>query len=141
MRHVVAPNDCLESIQNAWAEALREPHGQKRMALLGHLAETTEALAHQHPQDAKVHVWLGIVLSGYARQLGGLCALQLLERARQALETALNLNPKDGLAHLYLGLLYEKAPEAPFGFGDEKKAKLLLQKGLALTRSTQARAA
>jgi hypothetical protein len=45
----------------------------------------------------------------------------------------MTLAPHDGAAYLYLGLLYDSVPEAPYGFGDEAMAKLLLEQGLALT--------
>ncbi|HEX4843770.1 MAG TPA: hypothetical protein VFV57_08860 [Limnobacter sp.] len=128
-----APADCIESIQSAWAQALRTDRGPQRDALMCQLAETAEELAAVYPNDPKTQLWKGIALAGYAKVLGGLVSLKLLEQAKTALERAIALNPMDGPAHLYLGLLYENAPEAPYGFGDETAAKALLKQGLMLT--------
>lgn len=129
---VQAPDDCINSIQAAWAEALRCDCGRTRDALLCKLTDTCSELALLYPHDAKVLLWNGIVMTGYAKSLGGLCGLQLQLQAKLALERAMALAPTDGAACLYLGLLYDQAPEAPYGFGDEAKAKALLEKGLNL---------
>lgn len=130
--HTQAPTDCINAIQAAWAEALRCDFGRAREALLCKLADTCSDLAALYPRDAKVQLWNGIVMTGYAKSLGGLCGLQLQLQAKLALEQAMLLAPLDGAPCLYLGLLYDQAPEAPYGFGDEAKAKALLEKGLNL---------
>ena len=128
-----APNNNIEEVQTAWAQALRCDFGRTRDAMLCRLAETTQELAHQYPNDAKVLLWNGIVLTGYAKSLGGLCSLQFQNHAKVSLERAIALAPNDGAAYLYLGLLYDQAPTAPYGFGDENIARSLLEQGLKLT--------
>lgn len=132
-----APADCVLSIQRDWAEALRCDFGRTRQALLCKLAETTQELVIEYPNDAKVLLWNGVVLTGYAKALGGLAGLALLKRAKASLERAITLAPNDGAAYLYLGLLYESVPASPYGFGDETLARTLLEQGLALTLNTQ----
>jgi hypothetical protein len=127
-----APEDCITAIQSAWAEALRCDFGRARDAMLCRLTEHCNELTLLYPDDAKVLLWHGIVMTGYAKALGGLCGLQLQVQAKIILERAMALAPYDGAPCLYLGLLYDQAPEAPFGFGDEAKAKKLLEKGLGL---------
>jgi hypothetical protein len=129
---IQAPRNCLAAIQAAWTDALRCEDGKQRDALLCKLAETTRELVLYYPNDAKAMLWNGIVLTGYAKSLGGLCGLELQMQAKLSLECAMALAPNDGAACLYLGLLYDQAPEAPYGFGDEAKAKALLEKGLNL---------
>lgn len=131
-----APNNCIEDIESAWAQALRCDFGPEQDALLCRLTETTRELALQYPNDAKILLWNGIALTGYAKSLGGLCALQFQAHAKASLERAIALEPRDGAAYLYLGLLYDQAPAAPFGFGDEGLAKSLLEQGLTLTLNT-----
>ena len=128
-----APDNSIEAVQTAWAQALRCDFGRTRDAMLCHLAETTQELAHQYPNDSKVLLWNGIVLTGYAKSLGGLCALQFQAHAKASLERAIALAPNDGAAYLYLGLLYDHAPASPYGFGDENIARSLLEQGLKLT--------
>jgi len=131
-----APGNNIEAVQAAWAQALRCDFGRTRDAMLCHLAETTQELAHQYPNDSKVLLWNGIVLTGYAKSLGGLCALQFQAHAKASLERAIALAPNDGAAYLYLGLLYDHAPASPYGFGDENIARSLLEQGLKLTLSS-----
>lgn len=123
----------IDSIQTNWAEALRCNDDRARDAMLARLAEHCQELAYKHPHNSKVMLWNGIVLAGYAKSLGGLCALQYLKLAKQCLERAISLAPNDGAAYLYLGLLYDQAPDAPYSFGNEAVAKKLLEQGLALT--------
>jgi hypothetical protein len=132
-----APTECIDAIQSAWAQALRCDFGRTRDAILCKLAESTQELVEQYPNDSKVLLWNGIVLTGYAKSLGGLCSLQFQRYAKTSLERAIALAPNDGAAYLYLGLLYDQAPEAPYGFGDEALAKTLLEQGLALTLTAQ----
>jgi hypothetical protein len=131
-----APADCVPSIQREWAEALRCDFARTREAKLCKLAETTQELLISYPNDAKILLWNGVVLTGYAKSLGGLAGLALLKRAKVSLERAITLAPNDGAAYLYLGLLYESTPESPYGFGDETLARTLLEQGLALTLNT-----
>lgn len=128
-----APAHYVPSIQTAWAEALRCDFGRVREAMLCKLAETTQELVISHPNDPKILLWNGVVLTGYSKSLGGLAGLALLKRAKTSLERAITLAPNDGAAYLYLGLLYESTPGSPYGFGDEILAKTLLEQGLALT--------
>lgn len=133
----VAPRECIDAIQSSWAQALRCDFGRTRDAILCKLAESTQELVQQYPNDAKALLWNGIVLTGYAKTLGGLCALQFQGTAKASLERAIALAPNDGAAYLYLGLLYDQAPEAPYSFGNETMAKTLLEQGLALTLNSQ----
>ncbi|HEX4857201.1 MAG TPA: hypothetical protein VFV28_10335 [Limnobacter sp.] len=128
-----APAEAVEGIQSAWANALRCTFERDRSAQLCRLAEHTQQLVQQYPDDPRVQLWNGVVLTGYAKSLGGLCALQLQAAAKTSLEKAIELAPQDGAAYLYLGLLYDHSPTAPFSFGDENMARSLLEKGLALT--------
>jgi tetratricopeptide (TPR) repeat protein len=87
-----------------------------------------------HPKNAEPAIWHGIVEASYAGAKGGLGALGLVKSARKSFESALALDPNalDGSAYTSLGSLYYQVPGWPIGFGDEKKALELLQKGLAI---------
>ena len=128
-----APDAAIESVQMLWADALRCEFARARETLLCKLSETVQELAINFPNDPKVLLWNGVVLTGYAKCLGGLAGIHFLTQAKLSLERAMTLAPQDGAAYLYLGLLYDSAPEAPYGFGDESMAKMLLEQGLALT--------
>lgn len=128
-----APQAAIASVQILWADALRCEFARSRETRLCQLSETVQELMFNFPNDPKVLLWNGIVLTGYAKCLGGLAGIHFLTQAKLSLERAMTLAPQDGAAYLYLGLLYDSAPEAPYGFGDESVAKVLLEQGLALT--------
>ncbi|MBX3711770.1 MAG: tetratricopeptide repeat protein [Lysobacter sp.] len=56
----------------------------------------------------------------------------LARQARADFEQALKLDPDalDGSAYTSLGVLYYQVPGWPLGFGDDRKARELLRKGL-----------
>jgi len=98
------------------------------------LAKESEKVMQAYPKSAEPAIWHGIVEASFAGAKGGLGALSLVKSARKSFETALGLNPNalDGSAYTSLGSLYYQVPGWPIGFGDEKKALELLQKGLAI---------
>ena len=100
-----------------------------------------EALAHEadgvrakYPGRAEPQIWYGIIAASYAGARGGLGALSVVKEAKKALEQALAIDPKalEGSAYTSLGSLYYQVPGWPIGFGDDEKAREMLQKALAL---------
>ena len=125
----------LASIQEQWAVANYEtPAGEARKHAFEALSTRAQQLAQSNPQRAEALIWEGIVLSTYAGVKGGLGALSLAKQSRKALESALALDPNalQGSAYTSLGALYSKVPGFPIGFGDDKKARELLQKALTI---------
>jgi len=98
------------------------------------LAKDAEKVMSQYPAQAEPAIWHGIVEASHAGAKGGLGALSLAKSARKSFEQALAINPQalDGSAYTSLGSLYYQVPGWPIGFGDDKKALELLQKGLTL---------
>ena len=88
----------------------------------------------KYPDRAEPLVWQGIVLSTYAGAKGGLGALSIARKSRDALLAAVKLNGDalQGSAYTSLGALYYKVPGWPIGFGDHKAATEYLRKALAL---------
>jgi tetratricopeptide (TPR) repeat protein len=125
----------LLAIQSDWANANYSiaDSGQKKAAFAS-LASRAEQFAQAHPTRAEALIWQGIVLSSYAGAKGGLGALGLVNQSRDKLEQALKLEPEalEGSAHTSLGTLYYKVPGFPLGFGDEQKAKQLLESALKI---------
>jgi tetratricopeptide (TPR) repeat protein len=83
---------------------------------------------------AEPQIWYGIIVASHAGARGGLGALSLAKQAKGALEQALALDAKalGGSAYTSLGSLYYQVPGWPIGFGDDRKARELLDKALAL---------
>ena len=127
----------LQAIQDRWAEANYRLRDDARLAAFEALNQDVEALVASNPNDAQALVWQGIVQSTYAGAQGGLSALSL---AKQAVRTfakkrhAMALDPDvlDGSAWTSLGTLYAQVPGWPIGFGNDKKAREFLSKGLEL---------
>ena len=125
----------LLSIQQAWASVNYDtPAGDARKAAFDALEKRAEAFTTQHPGRAEALIWEGIVESSYAGAKGGLGALGLAKEARGNLEAALKLDPGalNGSAYTSLGTLYYRVPGFPIGFGDDDKARELLQQALKI---------
>jgi len=122
------------SIQKRWAEInYKIDHDDQEdsyQALLSECEQLTE------PKQASVEsvIWCGIVKSTYAGYTGGLSALKYAKLARHDFERAIELDGEalNGSAYTSLGTLYSKVPGWPLGFGDDKKAKKMLQTGIEL---------
>jgi tetratricopeptide (TPR) repeat protein len=121
-------------IRQAWERIKYQTPAKEQEAAFEKLAKDSEQVMQAYPKNAEPAIWHGIVEASYAGAKGGLGALSLVKSARKAFETALALNPNalDGSAYTSLGSLYYQVPGWPIGFGDEKKALELLQKGLAI---------
>lgn len=123
----------VAAVQDHWAIVAYETPKPQRLAAYEVLAKEAEAARAAHPGDAAALTWEGIVLSSWAGERGGLGALGLAKRARKDFEDAITLDPAAlaGSASTSLGTLYYQVPGWPIGFGDDVKARELLQKGLA----------
>lgn len=124
----------LLSLQTRWAEVNYQLREKQQEAGFVELEQQAKAWIQAAPESAAAHIWLGIIKSTHAGAAGGLSALGLAKEARKALETALQLDATalDGSAYASLGTLYYKVPGWPFGFGDDGKARQLLEKALAI---------
>lgn len=124
----------LLSLQKSWAAANYQSEGKAQVAAFESLLIKAEQLTEEFPQNASVWVWRGIVESSFAGAKGGLGALSLAKAARRSLEKSITLDDSalNGSAYTSLGTLYHKVPGWPIGFGDDKKAKLMLTKALEI---------
>lgn len=124
----------VSAVRDRWAEInYNTPKAQREAAFDALTKQAANARAAQ-PKDANALIWEGIVLSSFAGERGGLGALGLAKQARTDFEQAIKLDPNalDGSAHTSLGVLYYSVPGWPVGFGDDKKARELLRKGLQI---------
>lgn len=124
----------IDDLAHRWAKInYQTPHAEQEAAFEA-LAKDAHNIVQQHPTDAGLLGWEGIILSSYAGAKGGLGALDLAKQARDALQQAASIDEKalgGGIA-TSLGALYHKVPGWPLGFGDDSQAKAYLEKGLAL---------
>ncbi len=122
----------VSAVRDRWAEVNYNTPKKQREAAFEALAKQAAAARAAQPKDANALIWEGIVLSSFAGERGGLGALGLAKQARADFEQAIKLDPAalDGSAYTSLGVLYYSVPGWPVGFGDDKKARELLRKGL-----------
>jgi tetratricopeptide (TPR) repeat protein len=124
----------VRGLQREWEEIkYRRPQAEQEKAYQA-LAESAAAVRAKYADRAEPEIWYGIIVASHAGAKGGLGALSLAKEARKSFEHALQIDPKAmaGSAYTSLGSLYYQVPGWPLGFGDDAKARELMDKALAL---------
>ena len=126
--------DEVRALQGEWEQIKYRKAGAEQEKAYKALAETAAGVRSKYADRAEPEIWYGIIVASYAGAKGGLGALSLAKDAKAALEHALELDPKalSGSAYTSLGSLYYQVPGWPIGFGNDGKARELLDKALAL---------
>jgi tetratricopeptide (TPR) repeat protein len=127
-------DDDVRALQREWEEIkYHKPKADQEKAFEA-LAQTAGTVRAKYSERAEAEIWYGIIVSSYAGAKGGLGALSLVKDAKQAFEHALTVDPKalGGSAYTSLGSLYYQVPGWPIGFGDDKKAREMLEAALKL---------
>jgi len=124
----------VKALQSEWEQIkyARPADGQEQG--FEALTRTADAVRAKYPGRAEPQIWYGIIAASYAGARGGLGALSVVKQAKKALEDALAMDPNalQGSAYTSLGSLYYQVPGWPIGFGDDEKARALLQQALAI---------
>jgi len=123
----------LAALQQRWATIRYEMKGDEQKKQLEKLIVEADQFAQKNPDKADGYIWAGVIRGSLAEAVNGLSALGTVKDAKANLEKAIAIDPKaeDGYAYSVLGLLYSKVPSM-VSFGDKKKAKELLLKGLEI---------
>jgi tetratricopeptide (TPR) repeat protein len=131
--HAGVPDE-VARLQLNWEQVRYQTPKPAQEQQFERLLADAQKTAAQYPGSAELLIWYGIIESTYAGSKGGLGALANAKNARKSLEQALAIDPQAlaGSAYTSLGSLYYQVPGWPIGFGDNKKALELLQKGLAI---------
>ncbi|HVK99582.1 MAG TPA: hypothetical protein VM553_07220 [Dongiaceae bacterium] len=121
-------------LQEQWAQIQYQTPDKQKEAEFEKLAKQLQEWAAHNPGRPEPLIWRGIVLSTWAGAKGGLGALGLVKEARGLFEQSLTLAPDalQGSAYTSLGSLYYQVPGWPIGFGDDKKARELLEKAIKI---------
>lgn len=124
----------LHTIQSQWAKINYQWEDEQQEKGFTRLMEQAKSFSRRQPEKAEGLIWLGIIQSSAAGAKGGLRALSLAKDARQSFEDAMKIDSTalSGSAYTSLGMLYHKVPGWPIGFGSDKTARKLLQKGLVI---------
>lgn len=122
----------IHKLQTRWAEIkYQTPEAEQEKAFVTLVAEAEQLSAAN--TSAPYLIWEAIIRSTYAGVKGGLGALDQVKQSKKLLEQAIKIDPAamNGSAYTSLGSLYYQVPGWPVGFGDGKKAKEMLLKGLS----------
>lgn len=124
----------LTDMQKRWATVNYTKNSKANRKIFKQLVKDSIKLSEQYTESAEIIVWTGIINSSYAGVASGLSGLSYAKDAKVYFEKAIKINGDvlNGSAYTSLGTLYSKVPGWPLGFGDEDKALVLLQKGLAI---------
>ncbi|WP_245392639.1 hypothetical protein [Salinicola halimionae] len=124
----------LHELQSRWANIQYQTPEARRVDAFEQLYQRALALLKAQPKSAELHTWAGIIRGSQAGAEGGLSALSQVKDARSEFEQALSIDPEtlNGSAYTSLGTLYHQVPGWPISFGDDDKARQLLQKGLSV---------
>lgn len=122
----------LSTLQQHWANARYQVHGEDRKKQLEKLVVEADSFVKKYNDKADGHLWAGVIRGSLAEAINGMGALSIVKEAKTNLEKSIELDAKaeDSYALGVLGLMYAKVPGWPVGFGDDKKAKELLKKGV-----------
>jgi tetratricopeptide (TPR) repeat protein len=124
----------LRQIQTRW-ETIKftVPEGDKQTQQMDALGVEADALAARFPDRVEALIWDGILTSERASMASAFSALSLANRARDTLEKAYKMSPTalDAGAPTSLGVLYYRVPGFPIAFGDNTKARKLLEQAVA----------
>ena len=124
----------VHALQQQWEQTKYGKRAADQAAAFEALAKRASEVRQRHPDRAEPEIWYGIIVASQAGARGGLGALALAKEARKSFERALQLDAAalEGSAYTSLGSLYYQVPGWPIGFGDDAKARELLEKALAI---------
>jgi len=119
-------------IQKDWAVIHYQLNDKEQLKAFKELIAQAEDQLKQTPDNADLLIWTAIVKSSYADAKQGLEGLKNAKSAKSYLEKSISIdaNALNGAAYVMLGTLYDQVPGWPIGFGNKKKAKKFLLKGL-----------
>lgn len=124
----------IVQLQHDWATANYHTPKSAAESAFKTLSEKAAEITAKSATKADALIWQAIVLSGYAKAVGGITALKSVSKSKDLLLESIKLDPiaLNGSAYTSLGSLYYKVPMWPISFGDKDKAREYLEKALAI---------
>lgn len=125
----------IADLERQWAHITYEvPDSDDRFDQLQPLIHQAYDVVNRYRGRAEPLIWAGIITSEEAADASMLNALSHAEAAKAIFERAAQLDPNalHGAIPMSLGVLYYRVPGSPFGFGDDDKARALLEQALAM---------
>lgn len=98
--------------------------GDEEHAEIRRLHTLADEHISKNSEDAKELVMRARILAYDASLTGGMEGLKMVTEAKELLEKSIEIdaNVYNGYAHVLMGLLYDRVPPWPIGFGNLKKA-------------------
>ncbi len=127
-------NEDVYQLQKRWAEVNYTLKDKAQTQAFEDLINEANVVVSHNSKSAEAYIWRGIIKSSFAGAKGGLGAMSLAKASKADLEQALSIdeNALSGSALTSLGTLYFKVPGWPIGFGDNDKARELLEKAIKI---------
>ncbi len=125
----------IKRLEHQWAHIVYEvKDSSDQLTQIDALNKEAAAVVQRYPGRTEPLIWDGIITSEEAAIASVFTALGYAQDARALFERAEQIDPKalDGAAQMSLGTLYYRVPGFPVAFGDNKKARAYLEKGMAL---------
>ena len=127
--------ESVANLQQQWAIIkYQTPDKDQQEKAIKTLADQAAQVSKDNAGKAEPLIWQAIIVSTEAGIEGGLGALGEVKQSRDLLLAAEKINPNalNGSIYTSLGSLYYKVPAWPVGFGDNAKAKIYLEKAIAI---------
>jgi tetratricopeptide (TPR) repeat protein len=124
----------LQTIESEWISVYYKMARQKQIAAFPELLNKADKLSSQYPNKAEPLFWQAVIKATYADYQDAISALKSIHEARDLLIKAIKINPQtmNGSAYVTLGTLYYMVPKWPIAFGDNAKAKEMLETALKI---------
>ena len=124
----------LTKLESEWATVFYNTPEQKKAPAYKQLLSQSILLASQFPDRPEPLFWEAVIKATYAEHLDAISALDSINQARDLLIKALEIDPQtmNGSAYVTLGTLYYMTPGWPIAFGDNTKAREMLETALKI---------
>lgn len=128
----------VDKVEARWAHIHYNVAKEQQDAAYQQLLVELKVFQAQYPNQAELIIQQAIIVASNAENIDALSALQAVNEARDLLLQAIELDPNAsaGAAYVTLGSLYYRVPGWPIAFGDDDKARVMLQKALTVNPDT-----
>jgi len=127
-------DEAVLELQHEWEIIKYRTPAAERISRFETLAAKAHRITDQFRSSSPVLIWEAVIVSSWAEAKDDLGSLDLAKQAKALYEAALKIDASavGGGAYTGLAALHYKLPGWPLSFGDEGKARELLQRALAI---------
>lgn len=128
----------VQKIESEWARIHYSVAKEQKGAAFKQLLIELKVIQTQYPDQAELIIQQAIIVASNADNISPFSALQAIHQARDLLLRAIELDfgASEGAAFVTLGSLYYQVPGWPIAYGDNGKARAMLEKALAINPNT-----